>query len=210
MAQGKRLFTLKIESFCGYRVNVSHSCELNRWNMTNEKNSEIPHDTEDKSWWLQHGENLELEFVAKCQNLLGLEIIINPIKQQDKTAPDLLFQGQIADLKTQNTPFFSASRYRIDPRFCVTFNRKDFERYEAFYPEIIIFFWVDWKQLSYKEFSIDHLAGIYRIEFKQLREIVRKGAPEHTYLRRKDDTLGNAKSSFLFDVREMTNLTQKV
>ena len=179
-------------------------------NMSDNKNSEITHDTEDKSWWLQHGENLEFDFVTKCQNLLGLEISINPQKQIDKTAPDLVFEGCLADLKTQNTPFFTSSRYGIDPRFCVTFNRKDFERYAALYPEIIIFFWVDWKQLSYKEYSTSHLAGVFKVDFKQLREMVAGGAPEHAYQRRIDDKAGNAKTSFLFDVRNMSNLLELV
>ena len=170
------------------------------------RNTEITHDTEDKSWWLQHGENLEFDFVTKCQNLLGLEISINPQKKIDKTAPDLVFEGCLADLKTQNTPFFTASRYGIDPRFCVTFNRKDYERYASKYPEINVFFWVDWKQLSYKEFSTTHLAGVYKVSFSELSEMVEAGAPEHTYLRRINDQAGNAKTSFLLDVRKMSNL----
>lgn len=178
--------------------------------MSDNRNSEIAHDTEDKSWWLQHGENLEFDFVTKCRNLLGLEISINPQKQMDKTAPDLVFEGCLADLKTQNTPFFTSSRYGIDPRFCVTFNRKDFERYSAMYPEIIIFFWVDWKQLTYKEMSTSHLVGVFKVGFQQLREMVAGGAPEHAYLRRINDTAGNAKTSFLFDVRNMSNLLELV
>ena len=179
-------------------------------NMVVNRNSEITHDTEDKSWWLQHGENLEFDFVTKCRNLLGLEISINPQKQKDKTAPDLIFEGRLADLKTQNTPFFTSSRYGIDPCFCVTFNRKDFERYASMYPDIIVFFWVDWKQLSYKEFSTNHLAGVFKVHFSKLREMVEAGAPEHAYLRRINDKAGNAKTSFLFDVRKMSNLMDLV
>jgi hypothetical protein len=154
--------------------------------------------------------NLEFDFVTKCRDLLGLEISINPQKQLDKTAPDLVFEGCLADLKTQNTPFFTSSRYGIDPRFCVTFNRKDFERYASMYPEINIFFWVDWKQLSYKEFSTTHLAGVFKVGFSKLREMVEAGAPEHAYLRRINDKAGNAKTSFLFDVRKMSNLMDLV
>ena len=174
--------------------------------MSDNRNFDIEHDTEDKSWWLQHGERLELDFVVKSQKLLGLDVSINPQKSVDRTAPDLMFEGRLADLKTQNTPFFSSSRYGIDPRYCVTFNRKDFERYATSYPEIVVFFWVDWKQLSYREYSISHLAGVYKVEFTQLREMVASGAPEHVYQRRIHDKAGNAKSSFLFDIRKMTSL----
>ena len=96
------------------------------------------------------------------------------------------------------------------PCFCVTFNRKDFERYASMYPDIIVFFWVDWKQLSYKEFSTNHLAGVFKVDFSKLREMVEAGSPEHAYLRRINDKAGNAKTSFLFDVRKMSNLMDLV
>ncbi|MDO4705225.1 MAG: hypothetical protein Q4A98_03305 [Comamonadaceae bacterium] len=72
-----------------------------------------------------------------------MEARINPAKNMDKTAPDLIIDGAISDLKTQNTPFFTASRYGLDPRFAVTFNRKDYERYKRIYPSIVIYFWID-------------------------------------------------------------------
>jgi len=170
------------------------------------RNTNVSHDTEDKAWWLQHGENLEVEFVARCRQRLKLEIALNPEKQRDKTVPDLVFGERLADLKTQNTPFFMASRYGIDPQFCVTFNRKDFERYSDRYPDIVIFFWVDWKQVTYKSVSVQPMTGIFMIEFSDIRKQVNSGAPEHSYLRRAHDRLGNAKSSFLFDVRTMHSL----
>ena len=40
--------------------------------------------------------------------------------------------------------------------------------------------------------------------------MVAGGAPEHAYQRRVDDKAGNAKTSFLFDVRNMSNLLELV
>lgn len=165
-------------------------------------NDKVPHDTEDKAWWLTFGETLEVEFVKKCRET-GLSVSLNPEKRTDKTAPDLVFNGKRADLKTQQTPFFSAANYGIDPRYCVTFNRKDHERYSTRFPDIVLFFWVEWKQLVYREYSIDHLAGVFLVELPRVSEMIADGAPEHFYLRRRGDRQGNARSSFLLDLRLM-------
>jgi len=167
-----------------------------------ERNADVRHDTEDKVWWLQHGLELEYQFVELCKNQLKIKAEINPAKLDSPTAPDLLVGGKIADLKVQNTPFFSASRYSMDPRFTVTFNRKDFERYSSQYPEIVIYFWVNWTQLAWKDFRVQKLNAICKADFSQIADKVTSGtAKEHSYIHRQGDTKGNAKSSFLLDIR---------
>ena len=167
-----------------------------------ERNPEVQHNTEDKAWWLQHGLELEYQFVEICRNELKLKAEINPAKSDSPTAPDLLVDGKIADLKVQNTPFFSASKYSMNPRYTVTFNRKDFERYSSLYPDIVIYFWVNWTQLAWKDFRVQKLNAICKADFSQIADQVTSGAAkEHTYIHRQGDTKGNAKSSFLLDIR---------
>ncbi len=167
-----------------------------------ERNAEVQHDTEDKSWWIQHGLALEYHFVEICRNKLTINAEINPNKTQSPTAPDLLVDGRIADLKVQNTPFFSSAKYNMDPRYTVTFNRKDFERYTTLYPDIVIYFWVNWTQLAWHDFQVEKLNVICKAEFSQIVDQVNSGrAKEHRYVHRQADTKGNAKSSFLFDIR---------
>lgn len=167
-----------------------------------ERNAEVRHSTEDKIWWLHHGLELEYQFVELCKNELKIKAEINPTKSDFPTAPDLIVDGKIADLKVQNTPFFSASKYSMDPRFTVTFNRKDFERYSSLYPEIVIYFWVNWTQLAWKDFRVQKLNAICKVDFSQIADQVTSGtAKEHSYIHRKGDTKGNAKSSFLLDIR---------
>jgi len=132
---------------------------------------------------------------------LALNVEINPAKSTDPTAPDLLVNGRIADLKVQNTPFFTASSYSMDPQFTVTFNRKDYERYDAMYPEIEVYFWINWTQLSWKNYSVKELNSVFKANFSALKSKIVAGAVEHTYQHRQNDRVGNAKSSFLFDVR---------
>lgn len=179
-----------------------------------ERNDFISHNTEDKSWWCHHGENLERSFVNICQTQFALDVKINPEKVQNRYAPDLILTengvDQLSDLKTQNTPFFTSKRYGMDPQYTVTFNRKDYERYKQLYPEIIIFFWLDWKQTEWKSFRTNYLAGIFRVNFHDMMTAIESGkVPEHSYIYRVNDTAGNAKSSFLFDVRTFECIFKK-
>lgn len=169
------------------------------------RNRSVPHDTEDRDWWYEKGESLEHSFVQLCQRI-GLPVQINPAKEHDRSAPDIVYRGEAADLKTQNTPFFTAARYRMDPRLTVTFNRKDLERYLRLYPEMDILFWIEWKQVSWKGITVDPLRGIWALNVQEIHRQVAAGAPEHAYLRRQQAGDPNAKSSFLLDVRRMTCL----
>lgn len=107
-----------------------------------------------------------------CVTHLELGIRLNPAKLLDLTAPDLLVDGRIADLKTQNTPFFTASRYGLDPRFTITFNRKDYERYISLYPDIAIFYWIDWTQTTWRDMSVGYLVGVYKLPFAKVCSLI--------------------------------------
>ena len=84
------------------------------------------HDLQDKGVWCRTGASKEEVFV----DLYGqqLDLIINPAKENNPYVPDLknTKTGRLADLKTQNTPFFQAkSRFDYDPQYVVVFNKKD-------------------------------------------------------------------------------------
>lgn len=172
----------------------------------------VMHDTEDKLWWTGHGARMEVRFVDQVAPRLGLEAVINPAKATDPFAPDLLLRGQLADLKVQNTPFFMASRYGLDPQYAVTFNRKDYLRYSELYPEIQLLFWVAWKTLEWPKAAprarVARMAGLWEVPFAELARRVKDGeAPLHRYQRRVGDQAGNAKDSYLFDLRTFTELS---
>jgi len=173
----------------------------------NSRNESVPHNTEDKNWWLLHGVGLENRFIRICNEKLNLDALINPEKKNNPYAPDLIVNKRIADLKTQNTPFFTSTRYKIEPRFAVTFNRKDYERYKTLYPDIDIYFWVDWIQTEWRGIKVDYLGGIFTLPFKSVQEIIEnENAPEHHYMHRVNDNAGNAKSSFILDIRSFHKL----
>lgn len=166
-------------------------------------NKDTIHDTEDRSFWYVHGEQLEKQFVEFCNANTELQAQINPTKLVDKTVPDLLMNGYLADLKSQNTPFFTADRYGIPAQYAVTFNRKDYERYSRLYPEIEIYFWIEWQQLEYRERKVKYMRGIYYAPFSYLKQLIEAGAPEHSYQRREREERSNALSSFVLDVRKL-------
>ena len=126
-------------------------------------------------------------------------------KSTNPYAPDLINNSKIADLKTQNTPFFKAKKlYNIDPSYTVVFNRKDAERYWKLYRDIIIYFWVEWHSVKFVmgsfEQEVKYINGVWSIKFIDLVELL-KVAPEHHYQQRVTDKKGNAKSSFVLDIR---------
>jgi hypothetical protein len=108
-------------------------------------------------------------------------------------------------LKTQNTPFFKAKKlFDIDPSYAVVFNRKDAERYWKLYRDIIIYFWVEWHSVkfvmgNFKQ-EVKYVNGVWSIEFIDLVDIL-KVSPEHTYQQRISDKKGNAKSSFILNLK---------
>jgi len=165
-------------------------------------------DTEDKQAWCTYGEEKEDSFVKTRLSELGLAGFTNPAKKLDKYTHDLFVSFQ-ADLKTVRTPLFKAHKlYGIDPQYAVTFNHKDVERYKQLYPNIIVIFDVMWEQLSkeiggvvytVKPMHITAAGFIHDIR----RAVIRSGSKTINYARRVDDTQGNAKLSWVFDVRDL-------
>lgn len=170
------------------------------------RNTFVPHNTEDRAWWHIHGENLEKKFVELCRSKLNLNAIINPEKDDKPYVPDLIVNDNLADLKTQNTPFFTANRYGIEPRFAVTFNKKDYIRYKELYPDLIIYFWIDWQQLEWKDKKVEYYGGIFSLPFAEVAKIIEAGAPEHEYMYRQDPNDINSKSSYVLDIRHFNQV----
>jgi len=160
-------------------------------------------DLQNKKRWCKDGERIEEAFVSKYGKQLSLTI--NPEKSSNPYAPDLIYNTKIADLKTQNTPFFKSKKlYDIDPSYAVVFNRKDAERYWKLYKDIIIYFWIEWHSVKFVmgsfEQDVKYINGVWSIKFIELVELI-KNAPEHFYQQRVTDKIGNAKSSFVLDIR---------
>lgn len=163
------------------------------------------HDLQDKTKWCKDGEKVEQSFVRIHGEVLNISI--NPEKETNPYSPDLLnlTTGIRGDLKTQNTPFFKSQYlYGIDPTFAVVFNLKDRERYIKLYPDIDIYYWVDWIAVKFSMGSNTTMAqplyGVWKTSFAELNKYLDK-SELHEYQQRKYDTKGNAKSSYVLDIR---------
>lgn len=173
------------------------------------KGNKIDHgDVQDRPRFYAHGESQESRFVSKFQHVLGVQI--NPQKRLDVTVPDLTCSTGLADLKHQATPFFTAAdKAKIDPQYAVTFNVKDAWRYHTLYPDIQIFFWVEWKATGYRESSnqaVQATEGVWRVSFREL-DAMRSSAHIHWYHKRPrvevvDPTEKSSLSSFEKGLRD--------
>jgi len=180
----------------------------------------VMHDTEDRAWWYKYGEMGERYFVENICPEFNLDAQINPEKERDPTVPDLVVDGQLSDLKTQKTPFFTAFRYHkmengvpvpYDPAYTVTFNHKDYKRYNKLYPDIDIYFWVKWKDTSYSSsfgttVQVAPVSGVWVASFDQLKCLIEeKQYHLHEYGKR-ISRAGNARDSYLIDLRDLRRL----
>lgn len=177
-----------------YAVNIGVCSERNT----------VKFNTEDKKTWCDFGARKEVAFVRNIVPLLRRDIIVNPEKEENPYVIDLVDRSSsnYADLKTQNTPFFTAGQYGIDPQYAVTFNKKDYERYCEFYPMCDIYFHVQWEQTNYREIVVNPLSGVWVARFADMRRKIEMGrVPLHEYIYRKNDTV-NARESYVFNLKD--------
>ena len=172
-----------------------------------------PADTEDKlAWCDKYGTEAELSFAVGRMHEFGHPSYVNPLKKTDKYTHDL-FTILPSDLKTVRTPLFKAmGLFGIDPQYAVTFNIKDGIRYSKLYPNIIVIFDVKWEE------QLSMVIGGVRYEVKPMHQtyigflsdiraaIEKSGKRKIQYARRKEDINGNAKESFVFDIRHLHQL----
>ena len=151
---------------------------------------------DDKQKWCEHGRELEDEFVLR-QRFVDVLIGINPDKDSNPFTYDMRIDLP-CDLKSTKTPWRKAQEmFGIDPRYAVSINQKDLRRYARLYPNIVILFDVD-----YPEYKAVHWATL-----DMFRIMLEDGDMAlHQYGARIDDTQGNAKASYVFDVSKLPRL----
>lgn len=154
-------------------------------------------DPEDKQWWCVEGVRRENTFLRQA-HIAGWDIEVAPEKASDPYHHD--FQVTMpCDLKSISTPFnTSEQKFGIPTEYAITINEKDFVRYAAKYPNILILLDVQFPGVERRLFSIT---------LDRARKLIKsKKAFRHEYLHRVDDQQGNAKASYVFDVRDLDQL----
>ena len=90
----------------------------------------------------------------------------------------------------------------MNPNFAVTLNKQDVMDCTIKYPECQIVFWVDWKATTNFGVSVARQQGVWFLSYEHMLDLV-ADSPLHTYRNRVDDTKGNAKDSYVLDLRQM-------
>jgi len=167
-----------------------------------------PTDNQDRPKWYAHGDKKEQLFVDKVcpwANIVG--VTLHPQKVAgDPTYIDLLDNGREVDLKWRSEPFFLAGElYGIDPQRCLSFNVKDWRRYNSHYPQWAgLWAVLDWRErwsreISQHLFEVRPMIGVYWVYRQTLEDLIsRDRLPIHRYKERRDDKR-NAKDSYLVD-----------
>lgn len=164
--------------------------------------------TEDKAAWCEAGAKAEVEFARRLRKF-GFSGGINIEKDDDPFAHDL-FVTVPSDLKTVRTPLFMARElYGLDPQYTVTFNVKDGQRYAKLYPNILVIFDVKWDVTEWNDKKVEPMHRTYAGFLSDIRRAIKAaGVQKIRYQRRISDTGGNAKESFVFDVRLLSEFAQ--
>ena len=175
-----------------------------------------PVSNEDKRAWCEKfGPKTEADFCRWAFMTLDMPVAVNPAKRTDQYTFDLIYDGNPADLKTVRTPFYRADAlYKLDPQYTVTFNRKDGQRYQELYPDIKVIFDVLWGEgMKYQPtpdsqpVTVEPMRLIAVGTLTEIwKAIEESGRHRHEYQARVCDQSGNAKESWLLDVRKLTVL----
>jgi hypothetical protein len=157
-------------------------------------------DTENKQFWCIEGVKLESDFINQ-QPIDGWKVVENPEKAENEFAHDFTVVVK-ADLKSMQTPWkYAQSMFGIPSHAAISINGKDFMRYSRLYPNILIICDVRYELES---------DGVYIMTLPRARALLKEGkAVRHDYKNRVDDTEGNAKFSYVFDVRCLDKLEAK-
>ena len=166
-----------------------------------------------QAWCEEYGEKIERSFCVDRLYDIGLTGFINLEKKKNIYAHDMFTVFQ-SDLKTVRTPFFKAwEKFEIDPQYAVTINMKDMQRYKELYPNIVVVFDVLWDEKICKkfiegvEYGVKPMHKTYAGFIQDIRAAVIAGGNKKVeYQGRVNDTGGNAKASYVFDVRKLQQL----
>jgi hypothetical protein len=167
-----------------------------------------PLDVQDKLAWCKWAEPVEAQICEYCQDH-GIDLRINPEKKENKYAVDCLYNGELADIKNHETPFFFADRYGVNPSYAFMFGYKDVNRYTELYPDIGIIVVYNPHILTMmiggSTKRVQHFGGIFYLPFKEVAMMCHpSNMHQHKY--RVNDTKGNDKANYVLDIRNFKEL----
>jgi len=160
----------------------------------------MTHNPQDKDYWVKKGRDMETLF-HRTVHLEGCGVSFPTAKIDDPYGHDFLLTRPM-DLKVQAKPFRTAmERFGIPPRYAISINLKDLQRYAEMYPNIVFVVVV------FFEGEVE----VRQMTIQRARRLVGNGqAKRHKYINRKNDTSGNGKESFIFDLRDLDEIEFRI
>jgi hypothetical protein len=163
--------------------------------------------SEDKNAYCEQSSKItEPLFVERfgVGGILNLPIIINPKKKENKFVLDLLntSNGNEMDVKVEETPFYTAYKYKVSPQYAYTINVYDIDSYIKKYKDVGIFVWLNFKDNT-REFGVNiyQMEGVYYTTALKIENMPNKKI--RTIERRINDKNGNKPDSYVLDVRDL-------
>ena len=143
----------------------------------------------------------EPRFISEIAPSYGLDARVKPDCMIDHVAPDLLVNGEQADLKWRGRPFFKAQElYGIPSQYAMTLNTVKISRYMRVWPEMKIYAYLEWQGgqtvIGDKRYTVRRKSELWVLSVRKIASLVWH-APIHTYRER---TTGNATSSYVINL----------
>jgi hypothetical protein len=161
--------------------------------------------SEDKDGYCEYAAKvLEPSFVKKfgIGGILNMPIMINPEKKVNKYAIDFISlreDRKKIDLKVEETPFFTSSKYGVNPQNAFTINVFDIMSYIKKGQDIGILIWQNFeKDMCEYDSEIFRSEGVYYTTAQEIHDIPNKKI--RVISRRINDLQGNKPDSYVLDV----------
>lgn len=159
---------------------------------------------------IDKGDEYKLTFIRDIVPRLKITLLWHPAKFRDPTYINFINSETMrdADVIYQTVPFFKAKELcEIEPQYAVTLSRKDYLYYLSRFPNAIIYWWIDWKQLFWYSYRVSYMSGIWAVEFSSLLKYVELGGSALQSYGRNTDDLENPSGFYIFDLRKFKWLT---
>lgn len=148
------------------------------------------HDTEDRAYWSQVGQDRRAEFIATIGPRVNLPIA--PLGN------GLEVGGWPAQLRAGRVPYFTAWRYEVNPQWASTYNMRDLSGRDL---RVMVLFWLRWDEtIRYREGIVYPMHGLWYLWADQIKALAQRRLPIHAYERRQGDAKGNARASAVIDL----------
>ena len=143
----------------------------------------------------------EPRFISEIAPRYGLDARANPDCMVDYLAPDLLVNGEQADLKWRGRPFFMAEElYGIPSQYAITLNTNKISRYMQRWPNMRIYAYLEWPRgqdvIRGRRYRVVRKQELWVLSMEQIAQLVWH-APIHTYRER---ATGNASASYVINL----------